>query len=272
MFLTTHIPSFPLNQYIALFAYYRGYNPDYTATRMLPEGTVELLIPLDEMPRVFYKQGDLKNFISRKRAMVCGMQQHYIYAQSDKGASMFAVKFKAGGCRPFLHLPLNKLNNLFVEADQIFGPAILSLRERLLTLDNPYHMVSLVEQFLLSRLQNSMPHQAVMNYALTQIVQPVSLKSIAAEIGYSQKQFIHRFKQQIGLSPKYYQRVARFNQALKQIGTAATVDWAQLSYQCGFYDQAHLINEFKRFSGFTPTDYLAHRGEYPNFIPIYPSW
>ncbi len=269
MYLRTYIPSPPLNKYIALFTYYKQYNPDYSATRILPDGSVELLILLDDIQRVFYKSKH--NTFTYQKAIICGVQQEYIYADAT-GYSLFAIKFKAGGSYPFLHLPLLELNNLFIEAEQVLGYPIVLLREQLLELSEPQAMFLLVEQFLMDRLAYSQQQQHTVEVAVSHLNQSnrsSSLRQMAENLGYSQKQFIHIFKQHVGVSPKYYQRIARFNQVLREVDQRRNLDWSQISYVCGYYDQAHLINDFKFFSGMGPQNYLAQKGEFPNFIPIY---
>ena len=141
MYLKTYIPAPPLNKYITLFTYYKQYNPDYSATKILPDGSVELLILLDDIQRVFYKSK--KSPFTSQRAILSGLQQEYIYADAA-GYSLFAIKFKAGGSYPFLHLPLLELNNLIVEADQVLGQSVLLLREQLLELSETQKMFLLV--------------------------------------------------------------------------------------------------------------------------------
>ena len=99
--------------------------------------------------------------------------------------------------------------------------------------------------------------------------QPASLKQTAENLGYSQKQFIHLFKKHVGLTPKHYQRLARFNRVLSEIDMQQDVDWSQIAYACGFYDQSHLIRDFKALSGLGPQEYLLQRGEFPSFVRIY---
>ena len=204
MYLRTYIPAPPLNKYIALFTYYKQYNPDYSATKILPDGSVELLILLDDIQRFFYKNKN-SPFTSQK-AILSGLQQEYIYADAAS-YSLFAIKFKAGGSYPFLHLPLLELNNLIVEADQVLGQAVLLLREQLLELSKPQQMFLLVEKFLMDRLRYSQQQHHLIDIAVSHLNQSnrsTSLRQMSEKLGYSQKQFIHIFKQQVGVSPKYY--------------------------------------------------------------------
>lgn len=269
MYLKTYIPAPPLDQHIDLFTYYKQYDPDYSATRILPDGSVELLIVLDDIQRVFH--GSNQRTFACRKAIVSGVQLEPVRADAA-GYSLFAIKFKAGGSYPFLHLPLLELNNLYIDAEQLFGSSILRLREQLLELDEPEKMFLLVEKFLLDRFVHSQQQQRAMDVAvahLKQSGQSTSLKQMAEQLGYSHKQFIHIFKQHVGVSPKYYQRIARFNRVLEEVDARQSVEWTQIAYACDFYDQSHLSNDFKFFSGISPKEYLAQRGEYPNFVPIY---
>ena len=86
----------------------------------------------------------------------------------------------------------------------------------------------------------------------------------------SQKHLIHLFKKYIGLTPKWYQRILRFNDLLKQIQNKENIAWADIAYRCGYTDQSHFIKEFKHFSGFNPREFIKkefHQDK-PNFFPL----
>ena len=80
---------------------------------------------------------------------------------------------------------------------------------------------------------------------------------LAQEAGLSRRRFAQVFREQIGLTPKLYCRLQRFQNALKQIASGASVDWAQIALAAGYCDQAHLAHEFRVFSGLSPSTYLA---------------
>lgn len=284
MYFKTYIPPAPLNQYVSIFTYYTEYAPDYAASRILPDGSVELILMLDEIPRTFYKDAqykdahdrdgqnkDARRVISCKKTVLCGLQKGYVYADAT-GHSVFSIKFNAGGSYPFLHLPTGELNNLFVDAEQVLGNSVLSLRERLLTLTDPCEMFRLAEEFLLHHLVHAQQPQRVIHAAVERLRHrgpSITLKQLADELGYSQKQFIHIFKERVGVSPKYYQRIERFNRVLSTVEQQQRINWAQVGVACGYYDQAHLINDFKFFSNVTPGQYLDQKGDFAHFIPIY---
>ena len=76
------------------------------------------------------------------------------------------------------------------------------------------------------------------------------------------------FRRQVGVTPKSYLKIMRFQKAIRTIDTATETDWGRISQDCGFYDQAHFINDFKQFSGFTPAKYAEIQLNYQNYIPV----
>ncbi len=89
------------------------------------------------------------------------------------------------------------------------------------------------------------------------------------QTGVSERRFIELFRRQVGLAPKLYSRVRRFQAALRRIPTVTEVDWADLALACGYFDQAHLIHEFRSISGLSPVEYLGLRTEHLNHVPIH---
>ena len=93
-----------------------------------------------------------------------------------------------------------------------------------------------------------------------------SVTAVTDALGLSPKRFIERFKFEVGMTPKRYCRVLRFQRAIARAHSGGRVDWVQLALERGFSDQAHLIHEFRAFSGLTPTAYLAARTESRNHV------
>jgi AraC-like DNA-binding protein len=88
------------------------------------------------------------------------------------------------------------------------------------------------------------------------------------KIGYSQKHFTEIFRRSVGVTPKSYLKIMRFQKAVRTIDGASRPDWGSIALDCGFYDQAHFINDFNHFSGFTPDEYARIHTNYQNYIPV----
>ena len=87
-------------------------------------------------------------------------------------------------------------------------------------------------------------------------------------IGLSPRRFIQVFREEVGLTPKLFCRIRRFQEVLGLIGRGQHVEWAEVALACGYFDQAHFIHDFRAFSGLNPKAYLAHRGEHLNHVPL----
>ena len=110
-----------------------------------------------------------------------------------------------------------------------------------------------------------------MQYAIGQIARQrgaLSIRDLSEQMGISHKHLIALFHEEVGLSPKRFCRIRRFQGVLEAIEHSGRVDWADLACACGYYDQAHFIREFRDFAGMNPSAYLHGRGDYARFIPL----
>ncbi|UOQ99780.1 AraC family transcriptional regulator [Hymenobacter sp. 5317J-9] len=87
----------------------------------------------------------------------------------------------------------------------------------------------------------------------------VSIEALAQGVGLSRRQLERRFLAEVGTAPKLYASLVRFNRAFRLLAADALPNWQDVAYACGYYDQAHLIREFRRFTGHAPSAYFkAH--------------
>jgi AraC-like DNA-binding protein len=188
------------------------------------------------------------------------------------GASLIGLHFKPGGIAPFLNLPADELRGQVVELDVVWGPLAWELRERLLDAVGPKAKFKIMERLLTAKLtaaRAASDGAKRATWALNRFLKEPhvqNIRQVADELGVSHKHFIEEFRRRVGMPPKLFCRIRRFQEVLAQIGTRDTVEWADVAYSCGYYDQAHFVNDFQAFAGLNPTAYLSHRIEYPNFI------
>lgn len=272
MIFEIRTPPPPLSTYVEMFTFYEGYTAGYEKERLLPEGVIEIIIDLKDTPKAIYDNEHLHEIQSCRGAWVSGMRKRFItiYAGGIH-SSMFVIRFQKGMAYPFLQLPVSELNHQVVDADLIFGNALLLLRESLLEVATPDEKFQLVEQFLLQKLRQSIEIPPVVQFAIQKIIADpaaTSIQNIVEKTGYSHKHFLALFSKHVGFNPKQFLRIAKFQQILQELEQTATVDWTQIAYNSGYYDQAHFINDFKAFSGFSPTEYMRAKGTLLNYIPI----
>lgn len=273
MILKFHIPALPLCNYIELITYYKGYHPPYSIERLLPDGAIDLIIDLTNSPKYIYDNDTLEEIQACKKAWISGMRTAYISIQARAAESeMLVVRFKPGAAWPFLHLPVMEIKDKVIDAELIFGNEFLSFRESLLQENLPEQKLCLAEKYLLKRMKNHFEIHPAVSYCVSKIISnpsQSSIKDFTYQTGYSNKHLINLFGKYAGISPKQYVNVLKFQQAVNMMEkNTDLINWSHLALECGYYDQAHFINEFKRFSGFNPSAYMEAKGEYINYIPV----
>ena len=242
--------------------------------RFLPDGNTELIINLTEYPQYIYDNETLQEIQTCRQSWVSGVRTRPITIPSGKDSRMLVVAFRKGKGFPFYRFPMHELTDWVVEANLAFGRSFDDLREQLLTETSPECMFQHVEGYLIRQageaLHDSMSTRCVEHAMIGIVHRPTAryLHQLHDQIGYSQKHFIHLFKEMVGVSPKQYLRIMRFQKAITAIENHTSIHWSRLAQECGFYDQAHFINDFKYFSGFTPNEYITKKTSLLNYVPV----
>ncbi len=269
MIFEVHIPSFPLNQFIESFIYYRDYNPVHSVDRFLPDGNVNIVIDLTDYPKYIYDNETLKEIQACRNVWFSGIRTNYITIPSGRDSEMFIINFHKGKAYPFVQMPLDALTDSVVDGELVLTNEIMDVRAMIL--EAPFQKFLTVENYLLKKFSNKLIVNPFIEFAVNKILQSpnqMSIEQIANKVGYSQKHLIKLFKENVGLAPKGFLKIMRFQKAIEEIAAAKKVDWTGIAFESGYYDQAHFINDFKLFSGFTPSQYMQKQSEYLNYIPV----
>jgi len=172
----------------------------------------------------------------------------------------------------FLGMPLTEITERVVEGDLVLNRVFLEMREQLLEKQSVPAMFLTAEKMLSDEFRNKLVINPLVEFAVNSIVAnpaQVTIKSIAHKTGYSPRHFIETFSSHVGVNPKSFLRILRFQKAINEIQTRGNINWIALADECGYYDQAHLIANFKEFSGFTPVQYIENTtGEWLNYVPV----
>ena len=274
MILQTHKPTFPLNEFVENLVYFHGLTAVHNLDRFLPDGNTEIILDLTENPQHIYDNETLQEIQVCRYAWVSGVRTEPITIPSGKGSRMLIVAFKRGRAFPFYPFPMSELTNTVAATDLIFGRKFHDVREQLLSATSTERMFQLVESFLLKQagtaLQEDTPTRCIAYAVSSMIKNPTArrLDQLSDEIGYSQKHFIHLFTQQMGVSPKQYLRIMRFQKVITAIENSESIRWSKIALESGYYDQAHFIHDFKLFSGFTPNEYMQRKAATLNYVPV----
>lgn len=266
-----HIPRPPLSDFVELFWFYQGYDPPHAKERVLPTGTMELIFNLRDDALRVYDRRHTDRFESFRGCMVSGAHSEFVVIDTASQASIMGVHFKPGGALPFLELPACELRDAHASLDALWGARADELWDRLLEAGTPEAKFRILEQTLFARVARPCsrhPAVAVALKELQSVPHARRISEVTAQIGLSKRRFIQIFSEEVGLTPKLFCRVRRFQEALRLCGGEERIGFGELALACGYFDQAHFVRDFREFSGLCPTAYLARRGEHLNHVPL----
>jgi AraC-like DNA-binding protein len=253
-------PKPPLSKFIDCFWLYDGQARPQTE-RILPTGTFELVINLRHNELSFYDAERLEKCSRFSGAVVSGAHGRSFVPDAADDIFIIGVHFKPGGAFPFLGLPAGDLADTHVDLETLWGPSAGPLRERLCEARTSQDRFYMLEQVLMHRLCHRVKqHYAVMAaLEMFQNNQGWTVREASKHVGLSQRRFIQVFKAEVGMTPKLFSRIQRFQQTRTFIQQRAPVNWAAVALDLGYFDQSHLIREFLEFSGQSPTNYLKRQ-------------
>jgi AraC-like DNA-binding protein len=261
-------PSGPLADFVEQIWFFEGYVRPHAKERLLPDGSSELIIHLSEDEIRVWDPLDTTYCERLDGAVLIGPQSRYFVIDTAEQQSVMGVHFRPGGAFPFVRLPLDELHGLHVSLRDLWGGFARDLREQILALGSTEARFDLLEEALLARmLRPESCHDAV-RHALWRFRDQRRVAEVVDETGLSQRRFIELFRRQVGLPPKMYCRVRRFQRVVRGLPLGRPIDWAETALDAGYSDQAHLIHDFRSISGISPGTWAAIRTEHTNHVPL----
>ncbi len=242
--------------------------------RALPTGASQLVVNLAADRLNWYDGDDLSRRGGVGGAGVCAPLARPIGVDTADQAATAGVVFRPGGVVAFGAVPAAALTDPVTQLADLWGPVGASVRERVLTASTPGERLDVLERVLLDRLRRAGgpdgPDRAVA-YAVRALDRGAAVGAVAGRIGASASTLQRRFRAAVGLSPKQFGRVRRLQRVLRTVPGVASgggVDWAEVAARHGYFDQAHLINDFRALTGLTPGRYVPRSAAEHNHVPL----
>jgi AraC-like DNA-binding protein len=271
MIYLSHKPAPPLHLAVEAIWLYSGYQPPHRLERILPSGTIEWVINLREKRFRCYDPKTFQTMADHPGAIIAGPRSRVQIIDTEQQTEIMGVHLRPGGQRLLTGIPAHEFAERDVPLENLWGSRADDFRQQLIAAPTPREKLLSLERLLAERLcLDRRPHRAVPE-ALRRLEPsdtPLRQADLAAELGLSSRRFIEVFTACVGLTPKVYARIRRFQKALISIHGTASFDWARLALDCGWCDQAHMIRDFKQFSGLTPAQYGRLQGEFMLHVPI----
>jgi len=253
-------PAPPLNRFVEQLWYWEGVPPSHLKDRLLPDGSVSLIINLAEDEIRAYTGANDDEVRRYPGAVLVGAYSKYCVLDTHEQRAVLGVNFKPGGMTPFFEPAADELRNAHVSLSDLWGSAGATLRERVLQAPTPQSRLRLVESELLRQVLRPLQRRAEIDFIIDELDtrQDRSIADLSHRAGLSAKRITRLFELETGLTPKLYARIRRFQRALR-ILDVADLPWIDVVHHCGYFDQPHFIHECREMLGCTPSQLRARR-------------
>jgi AraC-like DNA-binding protein len=189
----------------------------------------------------------------RHTSFLAGLHERQVTTEHPGRSLGMQVDLDPLAARALVDAPLHELAHCTVPLDDVLDEPFLV--ERLAEARDWDARFALLDATFARRLTETRPSPEVA-WAWRRLREThgrVAVGALAEELGWTRKRIVARFRDEVGLPPKAAARLLRFERARSLAGT---MSWAELAFECGFSDQSHLINEFRRVTGRTPETFL----------------
>ncbi|WP_433261257.1 DUF6597 domain-containing transcriptional factor [Actinosynnema sp. CS-041913] len=264
------VPGGLLGEYVALCWLHESTGPGQGPELRLPTGTVELMVNLsaDDF-RMPAEDGTSRRLPG---VLAAGPYRHAYVLDPTSHSHVLGVVFRPGRARALIDVPLCELADRHVALEDLWGVGATRARERMLDAPDATSRLRVLEAVLRERLtgldQAVHPLVAAATTWLSRTPEYPGVGELGDRLGWTTRRVQQVFRSEVGLSPKSYQRLQRFRSVLTGIDRVGRLGWSAFAVERGYYDQAHLVREFRAHSGLSPTAYLRGRGGQLNHVPL----
>jgi AraC-like DNA-binding protein len=236
--------------------------------RVLPTGAMHLALRLDERPFRFFD--DDTDFLGRAPGPgVVGGARAAPYLKDVAGPALsVGAELVPGACEALFGAPADELSGRHTALEDLWGPRTVGeARERLQEAGSVGRRLDVLESLLAARLPRLRGLHPAVAHALERLAAAAHVGEIVRETGASHRHLVALFRRAVGLSPKLYSRILRFQSALHRLAADRAAPQVEVALDSGYSDQAHFARDFRALAGITPGDHRALAPAHPVHVP-----
>jgi AraC-like DNA-binding protein len=246
---------------------YEGYReamPQPLRRREIPSASIPVIINFGPPYRLLDPAApdDPARAVEQRSGFVAGLDDTFALTESTGAAHCVQLNLDPLAAYRLFARPMSDLTRQVVALEDLLGAGATLLTEELASEPTWEGRYAILDTMLAARLVAMPAPMPEIAWAWRQLVRSggkISVTMLSGELGWSPKRLIAHFREQIGLPPKQSARLLRFQHAVVRLGAGTVPDWSAFAVECGFYDQSHLIAEFRQFAGETPAGLLRRR-------------
>lgn len=224
--------------------------------RIVTDGIVELVFHFGDPYYTIFSDGKKAR---QPSSFIVAQHNHPIEIQPTGCTGIIAARFHPWGAHHFFDMPIRSIPDEVVDARLIWKSESERIGSLIQDANSNRQRIGLLQQFLLERY--------VQNHKIRDEAAPVirtiqklkglpSIKALTKKLGFTERTLERRFMASVGMPPKQFSRITRFIHACQMLRSSSAESLTQITYDCGYYDQAHFIHDFKQYAGLTPGEFI----------------
>ncbi|MPZ48027.1 MAG: helix-turn-helix domain-containing protein [Dehalococcoidia bacterium] len=254
-------PKEALRPYVRRYQGWLEFRPGKNRRREVATGDVVLIINLGAPFYVINPRNPSSASVPLG-SFVSGVSDSYVFTESDRSMHCIQVDLTPIGAHLLFGVPMHEMANHELHLEDILGPQARGLDERLYEAGTWEARFAILDCFIEDRFTLASSPDPGASWALKRLKATggrARIGGLATALGSSDRGLIEAFREEVGLTPKTIARIIRFNRVTHLMMEGGPRTWLDIAYDCGYYDQAHLIHDFKQFAGLTPGEFLVRR-------------
>jgi AraC-like DNA-binding protein len=227
------------------------------ALPIIPDGTQEIVFNLADAFRRHKHTGSVE---TQPKHLVVGQMRSAVTIEPLGNVDLFGVRFRTAGAYPFFRFNLIELTDKIEPIDAVWGPAGARLIDRILNAETTPARISILESFLLRHLAPNPDLDQLLTTAFHLLTEHKGLKRVSYlcdRLGVSSRTLERAFQAHVGLTPKTLSRIVRFQEVVALTRSPSDTEMYDRIMDLGFYDQPHLVREFRLICGRTPQQFIS---------------
>jgi AraC-like DNA-binding protein len=246
--------AFPLSQYVEYLWSVANTDAAPSRQRVYPNGAMALVIHLKKPTASFYLDDQPQ---SVRVPLLAGPYSRSFHIDPSESTAVIGVLFRPGAARLFFPVAAHELHNADIALSELNPSEADQLLNEVCSATGEQAQFLVIEEYLKRKLKNAVAAHPAVGYVVDMLSRDggIRLGQIQRDIGLSHTRINQLFREHVGLTPKLFCRVRRFRMLLERIDRGMPVNWVETATDCGYFDQAHLIHDFRAFAGVTPLQY-----------------
>jgi AraC-like DNA-binding protein len=241
--------------YVHSYCAYDERTGSFARRRELPSDRVVAIVNLGEPIRVLTDE-----WTTQPDGFLAGLHDSFAVTETCGAQRGVQIDFSAVGAHLLFRVPMHELTSCVVTLEALLGRAGILLREALESAPSWEAKFAVLDDFFLVRLDDALSPVPTITRALGRLratAGAIPVSTLVDELGCSRRYLVAGFREHVGITPKLLARILRFQRAVGLM--ERPLSWAEISVACGYYDQAHLIRDFKQFAGSAPGEFARRR-------------